>query len=83
VSTPGHERDLDVGGLNRTMVLDNDAVFGAVNANRQHYEDAVSALQRADQRWLDSLITRRVPAEQWTQALVQQRGDIKVVVDFS
>jgi threonine dehydrogenase-like Zn-dependent dehydrogenase len=83
VSAPGHDLDLDIGGLNRTMVLDNDAVFGAVNANRQHYEDAVIALQRADQRWLDSLITRRVPAEQWTQALVPQKGDIKVVVDFS
>src|SRR5262249_40377525 len=77
VSTPGHDLDLDIGGLNRTMVLDNDAVFGAVNANR------VIALQRADQRWLDSLITRRVPAEQWTEALVPQKGDIKVVVDFS
>jgi hypothetical protein len=65
------------------MVLDNDAVFGAVNANRQHYLDAVMALQRADQRWLDSLITRRVPVEQWTDALVHQRSDIKVVVDFS
>ena len=83
VSAPGHDLDLDIGGLNRTMVLDNDAVFGAVNANRQHYEDAVIALQRADQRWLDSLITRRVPAKQWTQALVPQKGDIKVVVDFS
>ena len=83
VSTPGHDLDLDIGGLNRTMVLDNDAVFGAVNANRQHYEDAVIALQRADQRWLDSLITRRVPAERWTDALVPQKGDIKVVVDFS
>src|SRR6516165_12759102 len=71
VSEPGHDFDLDIGGLNRTMVLDNDAVFGAVNANRQHYEDAVSALQHADQRWLDSLITRRVPAERWTEALVQ------------
>ena len=83
VSAPGHDLDLDIGGLNRTIVLDNDAVFGAVNANRQHYEDAVTALQRADQRWLDSLITRRVPVEQWTQALAPQRGDIKVVVDFS
>jgi threonine dehydrogenase-like Zn-dependent dehydrogenase len=83
VSAPGHDFDLDIGGLNRTMVLDNDAVFGAVNANRQHYEDAVIALQRADQRWLDSLITRRVPAEQWTEALVPQKGDIKVVVDFA
>jgi hypothetical protein len=41
------------------------------------------ALQRADQRWLDSLITRRVPVEQWKDALVHQRSDIKVVVDFS
>ncbi len=83
VSAPGHDFDLDIGGLNRTIVLDNDAVFGAVNANRQHYQDAVIALQRADQRWLDSLITRRVPVEQWTDALVPQKGDIKVVVDFS
>jgi threonine dehydrogenase-like Zn-dependent dehydrogenase len=83
VSAPGHDFALDIGGLNRTMVLDNDAVFGAVNANRQHYEDAVIALQRADQRWLDSLITRRVPAKQWTDALVPQKSDIKVVVDFS
>jgi threonine dehydrogenase-like Zn-dependent dehydrogenase len=83
VSAPGHDLDLDIGGLNRTMVLDNDAVFGAVNANRQHYEDAAIALQRANQRWLDSLITRRVPAAQWTEALAPQKGDIKVVVDFS
>ena len=83
VSAPGRDLEIDVGGLNRTMVLDNDAVFGAVNPNRQHYLDAVMALQRADQRWLDSLITRRVPVEQWTDALVHQRSDIKVVVDFA
>ena len=83
VSAPGRDFEIDVGGLNRTLVLDNDAVFGAVNANRQHYEDAVTALQRADQRWLDSLITRRVPIEQWTDALAQQKGDIKVIVDFA
>jgi threonine dehydrogenase-like Zn-dependent dehydrogenase len=83
VSAPGHDLALDVGKLNRTMVLDNDTVFGSVNANRKHYEDAVHALQRADQNWLGKLITRRVPAEQWTQALAQQPDDIKVVVDFS
>jgi threonine dehydrogenase-like Zn-dependent dehydrogenase len=83
VSTPGHELPLDIGQVNRTMVLDNDVVFGTVNANRQHYEDAVAALVRADQNWLSRLITRRVPAEQWTQALIQQPGDIKVVVDFT
>jgi glucose 1-dehydrogenase len=83
VSSPGYVFQVDIGGLNRTMVLDNDVVFGSVNANRRHYEDAVAALRRADLAWLLSLITRRVPAEQWTQALETQPDDIKVVVDFS
>jgi glucose 1-dehydrogenase len=83
VSAPGHAFSLDVGSLNRTMVLDNDTVFGSVNANRKHYEDAVTALQRASKAWLARLITRRVPAEQWTQALAPEPDDIKVVVDFS
>ncbi|MFZ0425649.1 MAG: glucose 1-dehydrogenase [Xanthobacteraceae bacterium] len=83
VSAPGHVLDIDVGSFNRTMVLDNDTVFGSVNANRKHYDDAVSTLERADKRWLARLITRRVSVEQWTQALTHKPGDIKVVVDFS
>ncbi|MGA8319892.1 MAG: glucose 1-dehydrogenase [Xanthobacteraceae bacterium] len=83
VSAPGHDLDVDIGEVNRTMVLDNDTVFGSVNANRQHYEDAVAALQRADKNWLARLITRCVPVEQWKQSLVRQPDDIKVVVDFS
>jgi glucose 1-dehydrogenase len=83
VSSPGHDLDIDVGGLNRTMVLDNDTVFGSVNANRAHYQTAVAALERADEAWLSSLITRRVPVSQWTQSLDRQPDDIKVVVDFS
>jgi glucose 1-dehydrogenase len=83
VSSPGHDLDIDVGGLNRTMVLDNDAVFGSVNANRGHYQDAVAVLEGADPTWLARLITRRVPVEQWTQSLEPQPDDIKVVVDFS
>jgi len=83
VSAPGQAMNVDVGGVNRTMVLDNDTVFGSVNANREHYEDAVAVLQRADKGWLSRLITRRVPVEQWTQSLAQRPDDIKVVVDFS
>jgi glucose 1-dehydrogenase len=83
VSAPGQAFDLDFGLLNRTMVLDNETVFGSVNANRKHYEDAVDALQNADKNWLARLITRRVPVEQWTLALEQEPDDIKVVVDFS
>jgi glucose 1-dehydrogenase len=83
VTAPGHDFDLDIGALNRTMVLDNDTVFGTVNANRRHYEMAGEALQRADQAWLNKLITRREPITQWTQSLQRQPDDIKVIIDFS
>jgi glucose 1-dehydrogenase len=82
VTAPGHECRLDVGRINRTLVLDNDTIFGAVNANRMHYELAAQALQRADRGWLARLITRRVPIDQWAQALQRRPGDIKVVIDF-
>jgi hypothetical protein len=64
-------------------VLDNDTVFGSVNANRQHYEIAADALKRADRTWLGGLITRRVPIDQWADALERRAGDIKTVVDFA
>jgi glucose 1-dehydrogenase len=83
VTAPGKTLDLDIGGLNRTLVLDNDAVFGTVNANRRHYEMAADALARADRGWLSRLITRRVPLERWDEALEHRRGDIKVVIDFA
>ena len=38
VSAAGHQINFDIGELNRTMVLENDVVFGSVNANRRHYE---------------------------------------------
>jgi len=82
VGEPGHKLDLDLGGLNRTLVLDNDVVFGTVNANRRHYEMAAQALARANRRWLERLITRRVPLERWHEALEHRKGDIKVIVDF-
>jgi glucose 1-dehydrogenase len=83
VTEPGHDFDVDVGALNRTMVLDNDTLFGTVNANRLHYEIAGEVLCKADKSWLDALITRREPVEQWTQSLRRRPDDIKVIVDFS
>jgi glucose 1-dehydrogenase len=75
--------ELDVGKLNHTMVLNNDVVFGSVNANRAHYETAAGELAHADPKWLGKLITRRVPLDRWQEALEERPGDIKVVVDFS
>ena len=48
VTEPGHDFDVDVGALNRSMVLDNNTVFGTVNANKLHYEMAGEALRKAD-----------------------------------
>jgi len=83
VGEPGKIFDFDIGRFNRTMVLNNDAVFGTVNANRRHYEMAADALARADKGWLGRLITRRVPLERWSEALEHRRGDIKVIIDFA
>ncbi|HEY6257176.1 MAG TPA: glucose 1-dehydrogenase [Xanthobacteraceae bacterium] len=83
VTAPGHEFKLDIGRLNRTLVLDNDTIFGAVNANRLHYEMAAAALKQADAGWLGRLITRRVPLDRWAEALQHKPGDIKTVIDFA
>src|SRR6266446_4110730 len=82
VTEPGQKFEIDIGLLNRTMVLDNDTVFGTVNANRRHYQMAAEALARADKGWLARLITRRVPLDHWSEALEHRRGDIKVIIDF-
>ena len=83
VTEPGKTLDLDIGRLNRKMVLDNETVFGSVNANRRHYQMAAGALAHADKRWLARLITRRVALKNWSDALDPRPGDIKVVIDFA
>jgi threonine dehydrogenase-like Zn-dependent dehydrogenase len=82
MSSGGHVVTLDVGLLNRSMVLENDVIFGSVNANRRHYEQGASALARAERGWLARLVTRRVPLARWPEALVKRPGDVKVVLDF-
>lgn len=83
VSSGGHKLNFDVGGLNRTMVLENDLVFGTVNANRRHYAAAAEALAKADKHWLARLITRRVPLDRWHEAFEPQPNDVKTVIDFA
>jgi glucose 1-dehydrogenase len=80
--THAQTMEFDVGAFNRRSVLDNDVVFGAVNANRRHFEAAAAALARADRGWLERLITRRVPLERWSEALECRPDDIKVVIEF-
>jgi glucose 1-dehydrogenase len=79
---PQRSLNIDVGALNNEVVLENDVVFGSVNANRRHFEQAGEALRRADPSWLGRLITRRVPLERWKDALDKGEDDIKTVIEF-
>lgn len=83
VSSGGRRVDIDVGLLNRALVLENNVVFGTVNANRRHYEAAARALAAADRGWLERLITRRVPLARWPEAFERRADDVKVVVEFA
>ena len=60
VSTGGRTLGVDLGAFNREVVLQNNVVFGTVNANRRHYQAAANALAKADPAWLEHVITRQV-----------------------
>ncbi|MDP9418245.1 MAG: glucose 1-dehydrogenase [Actinomycetota bacterium] len=83
VSPTGRRLQIDAGALNRELVMENDAIFGSVNANRRHYEQGVAALVDADRRWLEQLITRRVPLDRFEEALERRPDDVKVVLDLA
>lgn len=80
VSATGRRVELDAGGLNRSIVLQNDVVVGSVNANLRHYRLAAEALAGADRDWLAGLITRRVPLDDFAGALRRDEDDVKVVL---
>jgi threonine dehydrogenase-like Zn-dependent dehydrogenase len=82
VSLGGTELTVDAGGLNRRLVLENDVVFGTVNANRRHYEQALASLAAAERGWLERMISRRVPLSRFEEALERRDDDVKVVIDL-
>jgi glucose 1-dehydrogenase len=81
VSGGKHALRVDASMLNRSMVLENQAVVGSVNANRRHYEAATAALMAADPSWLQKLVSRRVHLEDWQDALERKPDDVKVVIE--
>jgi glucose 1-dehydrogenase len=82
VSPTGRDLHIDAGELGRDIVLENDVIFGSVNANLAHYELAEQALASADRGWLERMITRRVPLERFEDALDSRPDDVKVVLDL-
>ena len=75
--------DVDATALNRRMVLNNQVLFGSVNAGRRHWEQAIDALVAADQGWLARLITRRVPLARWPESMHREQDDVKVVLELA
>ncbi len=80
VSSGARKVALYASQLNDAMVLENDVVFGSVNANRRHYDAALEALQHADRGWLERLISQRVALHDYRAAFVRERDDVKVVL---
>jgi threonine dehydrogenase-like Zn-dependent dehydrogenase len=83
VSAGGDKLSVDPGALNRELVLENNVIFGSVNANRRHYEDAARALARADRAWLERLVTRRLPLDRFAEAFAARPHDVKTVLTFN
>jgi threonine dehydrogenase-like Zn-dependent dehydrogenase len=83
VSSKQQPETVDIGTVNRCMVLQNSVIFGTVNANRSHFEMAHEALRKADRKWLSRLLSRKENLESWQQALTRRPDDIKVVIELS
>jgi threonine dehydrogenase-like Zn-dependent dehydrogenase len=80
ISSGGRDFPTDIGALNLKIVLQNELIFGSVNANRLHYEQAQQYLLAANLEWLEKLITRKVPFLKWQDGFQKQKTDIKVVL---
>jgi len=78
----GRAHRVDAGVMNREIVLENDVVFGTVNANLRHFRAAAAALAEADREWLGRLITRRVPLTRALEAF-EPAEDVKAVIDLT
>ena len=81
-------RTLEVPGakLNLEMVLENKVVFGSVSAGRRDWEAAARDLPAFETTWpglCSRVLTRRLPAERYDEALARSGEDIKNTVTFS
>jgi len=81
VTDEGHQVIVN-SDLARNLVLENRTIFGTVNSNRRHYEEAARVLAQADPTWLGQIVNRRVPLDDWREAYTRQPDDVKTVIEF-
>jgi threonine dehydrogenase-like Zn-dependent dehydrogenase len=82
---PGRKEPIavDTDGTMRRMVLNNQVVFGTVNAGKDAFEAAIRDVGRFRQRWpkaVQSMITGRHPIGQYEALLVGEATGIKNVL---
>jgi hypothetical protein len=65
------------------MVLENEVVFGSVNGNRRHYEQAADVLAKADPKWLARVANRTVPLAEWKDAFTRRPDDVKPIIKLA
>jgi threonine dehydrogenase-like Zn-dependent dehydrogenase len=86
---PGGNRPIEIQGseIIRRMVLDNQVMFGSVNASRDHFQMAVNDLEMAQFKYgnlVQSLITHRFSYLDFASAFAHHADDeIKAVIDWS
>ena len=77
----------DVRGLWRSLAESNSAVLGAAAASREHFQEAVTALERLMKAFpalVPQLITHRFPVSRFQEAFTQRDPSvIKTVVDIA
>jgi threonine dehydrogenase-like Zn-dependent dehydrogenase len=82
---PGRKEPIavDTAGIMRNMVLNNQVVFGTVNAGKDAFEAAIRDVGRFEKRWpraVRAMITGRHAIEQYDALLVGEATGIKNVL---
>lgn len=86
---PAGERPITLLGsdLMRQMVLQNQIMFGSVNAAMKHYRDAVTDLEKIKSKWgkfISRLITEKVSVNNFTEVLLKHSPEeIKTVIRWT
>lgn len=82
IGAPHGAGTVNLGELNLDLVTQNKLVMGTINSNRSHFEAAHQALRQIDRRWLEGLLTDRLPLSAWRSAFDTSPERIKAVIEF-
>jgi glucose 1-dehydrogenase len=77
--------DVDTDAIMRNMVLQNQVMFGTVNAGKAEYETAIRELATITRRWPEAvlaLITARYPLDAYRELLQGEAHGIKNVLSL-